>query len=517
MTQSSPGLTKALEFVESGVEQGRFGEEEFLPPVSRLAAECGVSYVTMWKAIGVLKRDGILSGPPGHRVRLASPPSIEETVNHRSSVPARPASSLPKWRQVALDIERDILNGVYQRGVGLPILKELQSRYGTTARTLRKSLNHLCTRGRVVPYGRSYRVPSLVTSGSRITVALLVYTRGGYMVMSPFGHSFFQALEQRCARARIGLVVVNVAGDGDNYECYERDSGRRISARDIRQLDGCLYMVSVPSTVHLPLLRALARGPNPVAILDEIGLVFTSPSLPANRRVKVFRVGDSEKPGEHVARFLLELGHRSVAFFSPFHREAWSQRRYDGMVDVFETAGHGSSLRLFAVNRRIHDRRYLEEGIRRCDLTTFLDYYHRNVHPALQSNVARFIIGRRHWEELCEYAEVQYRLDRLFKRALAEKGITAWVTVNDELAAAFALEFLGKHGITPPHTLSLIGFDDSPAALRKGVTTYNFNPPAYTTAMLEHLLHPFSARGKAIVELQGTIIRRRTTGPVGGA
>ncbi len=105
-------------------------------------------------------------------------------------------------------------------------------------------------------------------------------------------------------------------------------------------------------------------------------------------------------------------------------------------------------------------------------------------------------------------------LKRLFERALRIEGVTAWIMVND-VSASYALDFLTNRGILVPRSLSIISFDDQPQALEKGVTSFNFNYAATMQAILRFIADPrlFLSR-KPVVEIEGEIIPRRTTGAV---
>ena len=69
-----------------------------------------------------------------------------------------------------------------------------------------------------------------------------------------------------------------------------------------------------------------------------------------------------------------------------------------------------------------------------------------------------------------------------------------------------------------PRDMSLVSFDDTTEAYLQGVTSYNFNIPALVNAVLEHIVSPgWVRRHGQIVEIPGTVLERRTSGPVGAA
>ena len=506
---TTPKLNRAMRFLRDGVDSGRFDNAPYLPPVRSLADMAGVSPVTMHHAIGSLKGEGVLSGERGHRVT----PAGRGGSDRDGAWPAEPFRSVKTWQRIAAAVERDIVNNVYTAGTRLPFLKELSYRYGSTSRTVRKALRYLCAEHVVEPYGRGYRVPSPMKTREQTSVAVFVYSRDGYLVLSEFGEEFVRAMEQRCAQANVGMMVIGCSMDNGEIVCYDRDTTRNVSLRSLNTVAACISMISVPSAIHLRLIHEIRQFEVPVGILDEVGMWETHTNLPSGRQLRVFRAGAPERAGEDIARFLLELGHRGVAFFSPFHKEVWSRRRYRGIARVFTTAGQSSHLHAFTSDKAFMDPGRLAEGARRCELDRFLDYLRHHVHPGLRYNISGLIIDRRHWELLCGLVEVQEWLKQRFEEALADPGITAWVLVNDHVAS-YAHDILARKNIKPPRRVSLISFDDSLAALRKGITSYNFNASAHATAMLDYLLRPFSsgARGGRVKELKGSIIQRRTSG-----
>jgi DNA-binding LacI/PurR family transcriptional regulator len=74
-----------------------------------------------------------------------------------------------------------------------------------------------------------------------------------------------------------------------------------------------------------------------------------------------------------------------------------------------------------------------------------------------------------------------------------------------------ALDFLKKHS---HRKISLIGFDDTFEAFRKGLTSYNFNIQALVQLMLNHVVNPanmLSSKRTRAVEIEGMLVERQTT------
>ncbi|MBD3343552.1 MAG: hypothetical protein GF401_00645 [Chitinivibrionales bacterium] len=91
---------------------------------------------------------------------------------------------------------------------------------------------------------------------------------------------------------------------------------------------------------------------------------------------------------------------------------------------------------------------------------------------------------------------------------------TAWICANDDIAS-FAREFLFRKGINVPQQLSIIAFDDSHIALKKRITSYNFNIEAALEAALRFVCSSQARSQKPKVEyrtIEGFINERETTG-----
>lgn len=119
-------MRKAEEFLQQLIAQD---SDAGACSITALAARAGVSYVTMWNAVGRLKAQGKLHG--AYRV----------SVMPRPSEAAEPVSS-PR-DPLEKQFTRDLLDGAITRGPDLLSVKELTNRYGTSPATLRRVL-HRC-------------------------------------------------------------------------------------------------------------------------------------------------------------------------------------------------------------------------------------------------------------------------------------------------------------------------------------------------------------------------------------
>lgn len=107
---------------------------------------------------------------------------------------------------------------------------------------------------------------------------------------------------------------------------------------------------------------------------------------------------------------------------------------------------------------------------------------------------------------------LERELGPLFMRALSDGNITAWV-FGDDTEAIVGLDFLKRNRAAVPGRVSVVGFNNSRAALAADLTSYNNDFEAVMNAMLNYLLRPDSGSdvyaGKEVV-LDGYVVERWT-------
>jgi DNA-binding LacI/PurR family transcriptional regulator len=210
-----------------------------------------------------------------------------------------------------------------------------------------------------------------------------------------------------------------------------------------------------------------------------------------------------------VAMMLRELGHRRIAYLSPYTLEGttWVGDRLAGLREVYGndtvtflgtelhsagTAGRIIGDRLFpAVTGAISD---LAGGI-----STHLG-------PTDSSWVRRQLLGP------LRSRLIESSLEPLLEQALRDHSITAWVGANDEVALT-ALRFLASRRVQVPRQLSVVGFDGSPPAMLAELTTYDFNAPAAAKTALDLVLRPpvkVPGPDLRILDIPGVLAQRPT-------
>ncbi|MBD3241938.1 MAG: GntR family transcriptional regulator [Chitinivibrionales bacterium] len=504
--KTSRALHRAVQYLHAAV-QGLPPGATALPPFRRMAAEAGVSLVTLSKAVGVLKREGLLTTNHRHGTRLAA------------AVAPTPLPGGKKWERIARRITADIAAGTYRPGSPLPSCTELARRYGVSTATVRKALSALCDRSVLTMRGRRFVTPERRRRNSPCT--LLVFTRELYVhrVLETYDRrrQLLRALEAECARSGLRLRVVPYRFvDGDLYETPFDIRGEPGTGEGAPI--GAVILSSGLEAIDLGgLVDRLCTDGVPVSMLDETGTIWGR-FAGRRRSVRVFSLANSPSCGEDVGRCLLRYGHRSVAFLTPVGHAGWSRARLVGIRRVFAQAGCGHRVKAFERWGPEPQGESLEESYKVSDAVARLIEHGLDVRDSFEQRLAvalpqakpaiRAALARDRFAE---------SMRPLMTDALRSEGITAWVAATDAVAAE-CYRFLVRSGIRVPGELSLVGFDDSPDAYVQGVASYNFNLAAVARAMVDYVTAPnmFARSHPAgpIIEIAGFVSERASLGAV---
>jgi DNA-binding LacI/PurR family transcriptional regulator/DNA-binding transcriptional regulator YhcF (GntR family) len=494
---ASPRRTPRLETALQLLRDRLTGGMSALPSLRALAAEGGVSYVTMWKASAILKSEGLIDRRPS--VRLRSPVD---------KVPPPQAPSGYRWEQVAARIRTGILDGSIGHEGLLPPPKTLRAQFGVTHRTLNAALSHLAVHGDVEPYRRTWRsrLPHTKTHGR---AAVLLLTRedpsAGVALMTPRAQELFRAVESECGRAGIVLEVTRT-GDLSAVSSFRKRHGTAAL--------GCMAWVGDLRPAQLrSFIPGLSRHGLPVALLDETGDAATVLPNVSAPNVRLFTLATSTSAGRALGRHLLAMGHRRVAFISPLQRTIWSRNRLIGLREVIQAPGAAGVVDDFSEDI---DQRTLRSADRNNRLRRALDSFVARRPLQGAGMEARIDGGARDLRRLLGVGRTQGATWDLAARALRDGRATAWVAVRDAVAVE-CRRLLDEHGMRVPRDLALASFDDSLDAFFLQMTSYNYNCQAVTRAMLGALLdRGRNSAAKGSVEIEGFITMRASTSRMAG-
>ena len=262
-----------------------------------------------------------------------------------------------------------------------------------------------------------------------------------------------------------------------------------------------------------------------VAVLDVVGGWKIPRYAQGNRMVQFFTATASELPAKRVAHYLLERGHRRIAFFSPFHQALWSRRRLDTIIGMYSKAGAAEFVYPFVYDNYAYQWDYLKNQEHNEDIHTLINQYAEWKKEAHGEFFKRFgnlgySIVKYISEWNCASGEIYEKMRPLFEDALCNPEITAWVMAND-FAATIAMDFLKERSIRIPEDLSIISFDNTLDAMEYQLTSYDFNNHGIISMMLRFILAPHTfkpaRRTGDCLEVDGTLVVRRSTARVQGA
>jgi len=494
MSRPPQTATKAAAFLSNALKAG------LLPTsLTDLAVRAGVSYATMWKAVRALKKAGKLHG--SYRVWSKKPaPAVQ-----RGPEPS-PAKRLEER------LTRDILSGAAVLNGRLISIKELIARYGTSARTLRRILERIRLEGFVFPHGRHYHIlPS--DRRQRLKVILIACSDSpDDFVLQELELDFLRIFEAACADAELSLDVAVLRQRGMEIVYANAVYGHMIDPFVKSAADGYLYLLHAPKSYQETTMRALLATGKPVAVLDQAGVFPVADKRYDHPRLRIFTASGREQPGKSLARYLLTKGHRHCAFISPFHGDAWSRNRCDGLKRVFALAGGECSLSEFTHSKSLKAGDLEIEGatlVRGKRLQAKFAKWQRSTPANAHWDTDRIKIAGLRF--LFMQIGTRQALYELLDQAVKDRRITAWVLPSD-FAARMALQYCREKSIAVPGKIAITAFCDSPDASTHRITSYNFNFNAVASSIINFLAHPsgvFWSR-RRVVEIEGKVVERET-------
>lgn len=512
MRLKTPAQDTAATYLRSLVAQYRRRGECRLPPIAKLAKAAGVATRTMWRAVTLVRAEGLVSSRPGRGITIEKRPA---GVIPDRDLQRRTNAALPqKWEQVAVAMERDIMGGVFRPGKALPPTKALTERYGVSYRTLRKVLGALQSRRFVERASRGFRVRSFAVPIHQDSITLIVRgeSPGNVRPSSSRYTEIFRAMEKECAEANLNLKITTLGFRGTRLVGPNGRTMLSLSREETSSTLGFIVWAQGLEAANLPnfALRLASYG-KPVSVLDEMGNIDWRPVFNTQRNVAVFALGVGSAAGVDVGHYLLQLGHHHAAFISHLGRNV----RLEGLRQVYQAAGLDRGIDAYLLHERLPGR-----------------MRHPGASPSLREQTQRLIHGRvdrrRKGHELITRAlraserelsanvgkeELYEVMLPLMEEALSHKEYTAWVAGNDD-AALLCTRFLAERGVDMPGRISVIGFDDTIEASFNNLTSYNFNVASLVHAMLDHIARPVrhsSRRLKQPIEIEGFVTRRGST------
>lgn len=412
---------------------------------------------------------------------------------------AEEAGVAGKWHDALLRMRKDLEAGRWKPGEKLPPSPELCARLGLTQPTLRKVMRRLVEAGMVEPLTRGWKARGARTAAGSLRIALIRRCdEDGVSVGEAAREAFFRrALEQEAARVHMRIETWGASESGRLFHDGEPFEGELAERAEGIVLS--LWRIENDEQVF----RRVAGTRIPIAVWDERPQGGRRPSF---NRCRWFVSGYSPGAGRDIARYLLDLGHRGIAFLSPYHGSSWSQKRLEGIRSVCDAAIPGASVRVFSWDGAWNPSQYNPDP----------SLVRRLVAP-IGEELGKLLPDR--FATIAESVEAALRdrsvladVERLCAGALADRTLTAWVAANDDIAL-LASAWLRSRGIAPGRDVSIAGFDNTPRAQEAGLTSFGFAEEELAVAMLAYLAAPSRWKSNGSVVVDGSLVARQSTRP----
>lgn len=513
---------KALQYLQKTLDQKQWKPGDRLPCLKKLGADAGVSARSMGRAVHCLCAKGILSVLPSSGIWVPGPKGEEEQLSIRH---------VEKWKKVESNIAQDLFCRALDVLQPLPSIQELRHRYGASYPVLKKALFSLEDQGILTSFKKTYKPNLFLRSGhitkilvllpiepDRINPAAIDFKEKGFDI-SPRGVSFLKELENIKFSQNLTF---------DIWGYYYKNNSAVYIGPDLticslqEKIESYYGICMIKSTQFTPVFSSthfqFSEHSIPMAILDEDGSMSKSLVRGKNKNIRFFPIALSDLAGQKIGKFLLELGHREIAYISPWYKEEWTINRHLGLSKAFALAQGSANVHLFVDNRypapviQLENLK-LDESISQLPSIQKIISTHTFLSEE-QANVIAFEVGR-----TFNLAIINQRigifLQPLFEQALANPAITAWVCADDVMAV-LALRFLRKKGVAIPQKISVVGFEDIPEAHSSGLTTFNYDVRGITQNMVAYISNPmlFSEEKGHSIEKNGFLVIRGSTGPV---
>ncbi len=507
----SEPLAHALEYlngiVSSAVDQGR----KQLPSIRKLSEEAEVAPRTMRKALHALVSKGLVTVVNRGGVVVNAAAQAAETT---PTADLHDITNETRAAGVRDRVAEDILAGVHMPGAPLPPLKELCRTYNCSYGTLRSALDSLTNDGVLQRQHRGYAVFSSGGSSSASTVAILKRSAGFHGPRHQRQFAMWRYIERCAVKHGLHVSIHGLRDAGDTALSRSRALAEFVK----RQEDGnCLgYIAWIPASdeelvenVHAFVLPTEKS----VCFLEETG----GPTL---ERINHFRnayplfawlpYSYTQRPGLEMARHLIPLGHRRVAWFGPGSDNSWEINRLMGLRQGFAGLGLHDAIVTFTGASQdfdTHDDTEEHDALV-AELDAIRDHVrkHEWFVGEMQHRMLNLV-------DIATHVRLRRAFRPCFEKALRDSSITAWVGANDAIALA-AMSFLKKEGLHLPRDMSVVGFDDSIDAVLTGLTSYSIDEERIAAAVVSHVLSPSRGRQRKgiVLDVPGVVMRRLSSG-----
>jgi DNA-binding GntR family transcriptional regulator/DNA-binding LacI/PurR family transcriptional regulator len=499
---TSPILDTTIENIRKLLENS--AGRGTLPPVRSMARQFGVSPVTVMRAVRVLESNGVLTSRWGKGI------AKKGTVTPPSTTGVRDGSTFERTLE---RFRNDIFRGYFRTHLPLPPVNQLTARYDVSYPTIRKVLSALLSENILKRNGaRYYFFTNRPARHPRIAIIAFGEARETIKIETERERTFFRNLSSIAADNNVDLEILCYndylekphfyTPHNEPLQQYLKTAGICGIILSSYHMNNSAECLATLLSLNIP-VSAWIEDSGILSTVDRFGSYY--------RKLTFFDSSYSTIPGNDVGRHLLEKGHRTIAFISPFHGSPWSRNRFKGLTKA-ATIHPDATLHQFTATEYINDYYYMLPFLEKNDAgcTTLSHALKKRVHRFLAPRLSA--IKQEHDTLLRDnaiFASVKNAVDRI----TADESVTALVCVND-LVAGLITDYWDFQQIPSRRRPALFGFDNSFTSIRKQISSYEFNTHGEIQNMINHVLYPDTTlfnRNRPVIRLKGTVIERASS------
>jgi DNA-binding transcriptional regulator YhcF (GntR family)/DNA-binding LacI/PurR family transcriptional regulator len=498
----SPVLQETIDKLRALLKNA--SENSTLPSVRSLAQQFSVSPVTILKAVKALKSEGNLSSRWGKGLFIPENQTVPATIDKVKE---------GKYQTTLHQFKSDVIGGKFQTHLPLPPVNQLSVQYNASYPTIRKVLSALLEEKILKRNGaRYYFFTNRLKKRSRIAIVAFGINRGSIKIETERERNFYRLLSSIATDNNVDLEMICYNDYLDN-PCFFTPENEPIE----RYLASAGISGIILSSYHMnnsaECLATLMNYNIPVSAWIEDSRILNTVDrfVPHYRKLTFFDSSYSTIPGSDVGRYLLEKGHRGIAFISPFHGSPWSQNRLKGLKKAIDLHP-GAVLFPFTDTRHINDYFFMVPFLENADFDRHFqsESIRNSVHDFLSSRIS--FVKYEH-DTLLRDNAIFSCIKNAVDQVIASPSITALVCVND-LIAGIITDYWNFQDIAHEKRPALIGFDNSFKSLQQQFSSYEFNTHGEIQNMITHVLYPENTlfpRNKPVIRLSGKVIERASS------
>lgn len=478
-----------MEVVQECIAEARNCGERELPAAANIAARAGVSHVTVLKALKHFSEIGEIELHAGRRCRLSGPKY--DAGEEREEKP------VTRSRQLAAQLYREIIENKLDNNDELPSVKNLCNKYGVCFATCRRALSELECEGIIKHDRRLRRFVPVAAGALKKTGSIIFIGRGTVdgvpIAFPPRGGAYIAALDRFSSHAGVSIITQTVLFKGTRLICDV--NWKKLFSQNV--ILGIIIWETDIESFTSKLVADLLHFNIPIVILSEKETDNRYLAV-RKRQIAYIHAVDNVQAGKNLGRFLLEQGHRRIAYISPLFDQSWSPPRLGGLRAVFEpVAGQDSVIPLISSIP-------LERSMSK--LARLDEIFASSIEPIIKSKMALFdkicprqvkesfiiehLRSLRHLENwyIKAGAPLANAILSLLQDSIHQPEYTALVA-SDPDTAKICYDILRAYGKSIPRDISLAVFDDTMEIARRRITSYNFNPEKAVQECFAHILY----------------------------